>query len=149
MTSIREIAKTATMDVAETLCKDASYIPEEMLDWQPMDYGKSANMILSECARANYDMAAAIGGSKASELPKDLDFRALKDHVMDSAKAVCDAIDALSDEDLEGDIQMPWGGIFPATQAILLPTSHMTYHDGQINYIQLLLGDTKFHWAGE
>jgi len=34
----------------------------------------------------------------------------------------------------------------PMMTAISLPAGHMMYHDGQINYIQLLLGDTKFHW---
>jgi hypothetical protein len=70
----------------------------------------------------------------------------LKQNVMESAQIVCDAIDSLSDADLEGDIQMPWGFVMPAAVAIFLPDSHMSYHDGQLNYIQTLLGDTKFHW---
>jgi len=27
-----------------------------------------------------------------------------------------------------------------------LPASHMMYHDGQLNYIQTLYGDTEIHW---
>jgi len=30
---------------------------------------------------------------------------------------------------------------------ILTAAEHMSYHDGQINCIQYLLGDAKFHWA--
>ena len=145
MPSIRNMAKDATMQAAETLCKDTSYIPDEMLDWSPMDFGKSANTILAECAKVNLSIADAIRGAVPRQA--ELDFQSLKSCVVDSAKEVCNAIDSLSDSDLEGDMQMPWGMIFPTTQAILLPVSHMTYHDGQINYIQLLLGDTKFHWA--
>jgi uncharacterized damage-inducible protein DinB len=114
-----------------------------------MDYGKSVNAILAECAASNFAMAAAISGGQTRELEKELDFQSLKDKVMESAQAVCDAIDSLSDEDLEGETQMPWGAMFPTAEAIFLPASHMNYHDGQINYIQLLLGDTKFHWAEE
>lgn len=149
MPTIRDLAKTLTMQTAATLCKDASYIPEEQLDWSPMDYGKSANAILAECAASNFQMAAAISGGQAKELEKGLDFQSLKDRVIESAQAVCDAIDSLSDGDLEGETQMPWGAMFSTSEAIFLPFSHMNYHDGQINYIQLLLGDTKFHWAEE
>ena len=148
MPTVREVAKEITMDAAGTLCKDASYIPQESLAWRPMEHGKSAVMILAEIARSNFDIAAAIKGETAKKVETE-DFEALKDHVIESAQEVCKAIDSLSDEALEGALTMPWGGVFPASHAILLPASHMNYHDGQINYIQLLLGDTKFHWIGE
>lgn len=146
MPSVHEIAKEFTMDSARMLCKDAGYIPEERLDWSPMDCANSAIAILTACADTNFEMAAAMKGGAVEKLPEGLDFQALKDRLMESAQAVCDAIDSLSDADLEGETQMPWGIAFPTSQAIFLPASHMSYHDGQINYIQLLLGDTKFHW---
>ena len=148
MPSLREVAKEVTMDSARTLCKDTSYIPQESLAWRPMEHGKSPKMILAEISKSNFDIAAAIKGESPKKVETE-DFEALKDHVIESAEAVCEAIDSLSDEALEGDLTMPWGGIFAASEAILLPASHMNYHDGQINYIQLLLGDTKFHWIGE
>ena len=64
-------------------------------------------------------------------------------------QAVCRAIDTFSEADLGKEVAMPWGAKFPAMVAILLPTSHMTYHDGQINYIQTLFGDAEFHWIEE
>lgn len=147
MSSIREIAKAQIMDAAETLCKDASYILAEKLDWHPMDLAKSVNEILAECAHVNYMLVTAVKGSKVDEPAEKLDFDALKDYVLCSAKAVCESIDSLDDAALCGDIQMPWGATMPMTAAIMLPASHMSYHDGQVNYIQVLLGDTKFHWA--
>lgn len=148
MPSIREVAKNVTMDSARTLCKDTSYIPSEKLDWRPMEHGKSAIAILSEIARSNFSIAAFVKGETAREVETE-DYQALHSLVMESAEGVCKMIDWLSDEALEGEIQMPWGGMFAASEAILLPASHMNYHDGQINYIQLLLGDTRFHWMGE
>ena len=148
MPSIREVAKQMTMSSAQMLCKDTTYVPSEKLNWTPMDYGKSAIAILSEISRSNYEIAAVILGGPPKKVETE-DFDALKDHVIESAQEVCKAIDSLSDQALEGDLTMPWGGIFAASQAILLPASHMNYHDGQVNYIQLLLGDTKFHWIGE
>jgi uncharacterized damage-inducible protein DinB len=55
-------------------------------------------------------------------------------------------MDSLNEADLDREVTMPWGATFPIATAIFLPASHMTYHDGQINYIQTLLGDAKFHW---
>lgn len=146
MPDIREAAKIMTMYTAEMLVKDADYVPDEMLDWSPMDYGKSVLTILYECASANTLIAAAISGAQEHKKYKKTDLATLQKDVLESAQTVCDAIDSLSDADMEGDIQMPWGAIMPASIAIMLPDSHMSYHDGQINYIQTLLGDTKFHW---
>ena len=145
MPSVREVAKQVTMSSAQMLCKDTTYIPSEKLAWRPMEHGKSVIAILSEIARSDYEIAAVILGGPAKKVETE-DYEALKSLVIESAQEVCRAIDSLSDEALEGDLTMPWGGIFAASQAILLPASHMNYHDGQINYIQLLLGDTRFHW---
>jgi uncharacterized damage-inducible protein DinB len=145
MPSLREVAKEATMNSAQMLCKDTTYIPSEKLNWRPMEHGKSVVMILSEIARSDFEIAAVILGAPAKKVETE-DYEELKKLVIESAEEVCKAIDSLSDEALEGAITMPWGGIFPASHAILLPASHMNYHDGQVNYIQLLLGDTRFHW---
>ena len=145
MPTVREVAKEMTMSAAQMLCKDASYIPQESLAWRPMEHGKSAVMILAEISKSNFEIAAVILGAPAKKVETE-DYEELKKLVIESAEEVCKAIDSLSDEALEGALTMPWGGIFAASQAILLPAGHMNYHDGQINYIQLLLGDTKFHW---
>lgn len=145
MSSIKDIAKASTMDVAERLCKDASYIPEEKLDWRPMEHGKSAIQILKECASTNFRIADVVKGLDARDMFEVSGLEEIKKHLMDSAAEVCAAIDSLCETpDM---IQMPWGASMSAMEAIMLPAAHMQYHDGQINYIQLLLGDTAFHWA--
>ena len=149
MPSIRDLVKELTLNTAQRLCNDASYIPSEKLDWSPMDYGKSVNSILSECVSLNLMTAAAIKRESPKDIKTEMNFQALKDHVISTAMEVCKAVDTLSDDDLDGEVPMPWGAIMPAAAAIFIPHSHMAYHDGQINYIQLLLGDTKFHWAEE
>jgi len=145
MPSIRELAKNFTVDSAQRLCRDTTYVPSEKLDWSPMDYGKSVIAILSEISRSNYEIAAVILGSPAKKVETQ-DYEELQKLVINSAEEVCKAIDSMNDEALEGEVQMPWGAMFSAAEAILLPASHMSYHDGQVNYIQLLLGDTRFHW---
>ena len=154
MPSIKDMAKGATIQQAELIVKDTKYIPEEKFAFCPMGCAKTAARILAECVTVNLEIAASIKGEALGESGVELAARieqastieALGVLVRESAKIVCDAIDTISEADLDKQLKMPWGASFPAWQAILLPVSHMTYHDGQINYIQLLLGDTKFHW---
>lgn len=147
MSSIKEIAKNATMTVADRLCKDASYIPDEKMDWRPMEHGKSAVQIMAECASTNLVFADVLNGAAPREIPVITDPAELSSHLMESATEVCKAIDSM--DSLLDLLQMPWGASMSATEAIMLSASHMQYHDGQINYIQLLLGDSNFHWAEE
>ena len=157
MASVLAMAKEFTMREVEVLLKDASYIPEENLGYCAAGCAKTAAQILREIAGSNQAIAAAIKGEEPGEAAEKLAKRieeassldALSQLVRESANAVCDAIDSHSEADLGNLIRMPWEAMFPLGQAIFLPVSHMTYHDGQINYIQLLLGDSKFHWAGE
>jgi uncharacterized damage-inducible protein DinB len=141
-----ETAKGMTMHAAEMLCKDAAWIPDDKKDWNPKENAKSVNQILSECARGNFRIAAAVKGATPGEISDPADFVGLKNHVIDSAKEFCSAIDSLDESGLEKEIMAPWGQPMSLSALIFLPASHMTYHDGQVNYIQLLLGDTKFHW---
>ncbi|MDH7480764.1 MAG: DUF1572 family protein [Armatimonadota bacterium] len=155
MKSILEVAKQLIRNQAETLVKDSGYIPAEKLSWCALGCAKTAADILKEIACSNVQMAASIRGEKPGKFEEEFADRVgkastlteLGQLVKDSADIVCRAIDSHSEADLEKQITMPWGAVFPLYEAIFLPANHMTYHDGQINYIQLLLGDSKFHWA--
>ncbi len=151
MPSLKDIAKGGTMHEAELIVKDAKYIPEEKFAFCPMGCAKTAQAILREIASGNVMLARAIKGEGpdaefSARVEQAADMNALGELVMESAKIVCDAIDSIPDADLDKVVTMPWGASFPLFTAIFLPTSHMTYHDGQINYIQTLLGDSTFHW---
>lgn len=146
MSAIQELSKGATMQYTEMLLKDVNYIPQDKWDWHPPSSGTSVSEVLATCVKGNLMLASAIKGETPSETQIDTDFEALTKQVMDSAEVVCQAIDSLNDQDLSGTRKMPWGDEIPTAAATLLPAGEMSYHDGQINYIQLLLGDTKFHW---
>lgn len=63
-----------------------------------------------------------------------------------SADAVQAAIEGIEDNDWLTDITAPWG--MPTTKAnlALWAAAHTCYHDGQINYVQVLNGDNEMHW---
>ncbi len=152
MASIIEMAKGGTMRQAELIVKDAKYIPEDKFCFCPAGCAKTAKDILAEIARSNVMLGVAIAcAAPDEEFNKRVDqattLEALGKLVIESAEKACLVLDSLSEADLDREVTMPWGAKFRIGEAILLPISHMTYHDGQINYIQTLLGDSCFHWA--
>ena len=64
-----------------------------------------------------------------------------------STSDLCQAISAVSDAMLEEELYLPFGGGMTATMADVLSMHawNMTYHLGQINQIQLMLGDREMH----
>jgi hypothetical protein len=54
---------------------------------------------------------------------------------------------AASDEALNATVAVPWGES-PLFGICNTAVSHIWYHDGQLNYIQSLLGDDQVHWMG-
>ncbi len=63
-----------------------------------------------------------------------------------SVEAFCAALLAASDDSLNAEVMPPWQVPAPLFMVAQIATSHIWYHDGQINYIQTLLGDDKVHW---
>jgi len=58
------------------------------------------------------------------------------------------AITNASDETLLKTATAPWGGMdMPLYSFAQIAISHIWYHDGQLNYVQCLLGDGAYHWT--
>jgi len=58
------------------------------------------------------------------------------------------AFDACPEEQLLNVIDTPFGMTMPLFSVCQIAVNHLWYHDGQLNYIQCLLGDDKVHWMG-
>lgn len=52
-------------------------------------------------------------------------------------------------ETLSKVVTAPWGMDAPLYMIAQIAVSHIWYHDGQLNFIQSLLGDGKVHWMGD
>jgi hypothetical protein len=65
--------------------------------------------------------------------------------VNEAANSLATAITEASDEALLAKIPVPWGEqkVYSLAQTAV---SHFWYHDGQLNYVQCLLGDEQVHW---
>lgn len=66
-----------------------------------------------------------------------------------TTQAFAAAVAAASDETLNKTITPPWQMAAPLYMICNVAVSHIWYHDGQLNYIQCLLGDGDVHWMAE
>lgn len=66
-----------------------------------------------------------------------------------TTKAFNDTLNAASNDTLLKPVMAPWGMESPLFSLAQVAVSHIWYHDGQLNYIQCLLGDDKVHWMGD
>lgn len=60
--------------------------------------------------------------------------------------AFVDALNQADDARLQSMVTAPWGAEMPLMMVAHVVTSHLWYHDAQLNYIQCLLGDGDYHW---
>ncbi len=144
---------------AENTCKqyvsDLTAIPDDKIGVSPMGAARSPLHFSAECSGFNGMLVSALKG-EAIQMPDEdgkaafyasIDTKAKAISAIEtSTSAVIDALGTVSDEALQTEIPMYWGGSMPLYQFAHLAISHMAYHDGQLNYIQSLFGDTDIHW---
>ncbi len=87
---------------------------------------------------SNMDPLAAECSTKAAAIAK----------LAEAADAFAGALGSASDATLNSMVTPPWQMPTPLFMLAEITVSHLWYHDGQLNYIQCLLGDEKIHWMG-
>ena len=123
-------------------------------DWRPALAGsvptRSALEQVGECVLVNRYFAALLRGESPEGNPLGLgvpDFASAEDaqsELLASANGLAAAVRALPDEALSGTLPH-WRGPLPVMRALDGPNRNMAYHAGQINFIQLLAGDSEYH----
>lgn len=66
-----------------------------------------------------------------------------------ASKNFAEALASASDETLQAEVTPPWQMPAPLFMIAQIAVSHVWYHDGQLNFMQCLLGDEKVHWMGD
>ena len=122
---------------------------EDWLDKRPaIDDSSQTRSVLEqigECVRINRAAAAHLRGEqpeKSEWTPANSE--EAQRELIASAKAYADAIRAQDESVFGKKFMMPWGEVDGAF-LISVPIMNMSYHGGQINYVQMLYGDTEFH----
>ena len=149
--TVQEFQARKTERIAIAVAHYVATTPADKLDWCPATGEESCTRsvldMASECVACNRMICGLLGcGEECDESVKITDAEAAKSELMKSANEVAAAIRALPDEALTRKYTMT---MMTVTGEILIDLAYrnMTYHGGQINYIQLLLGDREFHMA--
>lgn len=133
---------------ANTLAHFVSQTKPDRLTWKPSaDSSSDTRDIMdqvNECIRVNR-VTAAILRDETAVPPEPLAERdALIQALRDSGKELADAICKLDDGARDRIYETPRMGSLRGAILMELPAANMHYHAGQVNYIQLLYGDTEF-----
>jgi hypothetical protein len=123
---------------------------QDRLDWHPrIEDAAHARSILeqvAECINVNHTIASLLRGDPpvVGQLTELGGGEGACERLTESVVDLAGAIRALTDADLEKTFEHPRGTML-GRNLIIMPMRNMGYHIGQLNYIQLLYGDTEFH----
>jgi len=155
----QEQAVKLTQRALDDICRAAMAIPEDRLTWAPMGEARSTLDQMQEIAiTAAYVKPILQGeppqpfGETERQHAKAMRarFDTIGKCVQEARRTVadlCQAISAVSDSQLETEVHIPFTGSGTMTMADVMLMSYwnIVYHFGQINQIQLMLGDKVMH----
>lgn len=131
------------------LIATAEYMPSEKLEWQAMGKARTALDIVQECAAVNARWSLMLpirewvewDADKYREHIKDMDtLEKAVEGLRRDTQLFVDAVLRIRDEELNDPVKLPWGN-YSLADCTMHALWHMSYHEGQLNYIQLLYGD--------
>ncbi len=132
----------------EMLYRSVKRMPFDKIPWSPLGHGRTTLDQLQECANApdlyltylepGYQPSST-SIEEALALQKSWDVDQCEAHTRAMTSRLNKAILAL--DDLTVSRSMPWGQEMTMKQIASLHLWNLTYHLGQINYIQTLYGD--------
>lgn len=140
-----------TKRAAEGLIHQATRMGDKSI-WKPMDEGRTALDQVAECALISGAMVEVIKNYKMPDFtPEMMEQFAADKNALDLESAVallrenteklCDVIRAVPDEKLTDEMKF-WGSEPWSVVSVLnYHNWNVTYHIGQVNYIQTLYGD--------
>ena len=150
---------TATENAIESIFRSARAMPAEKIDWSPLAEGRTVLDLLQECAATPLWFVQMITLRKFPDMtPEDMakGREARKQWAtIDECEKVCkvnsaklyDAMRAVSEADFMIIVHVPFGGGMDMPLMGVMTAHHwnLTYHLGQVNYIQTLYGDKEMH----
>jgi uncharacterized damage-inducible protein DinB len=138
--------------------KAARAVPEDKLNWKPLDQGRSVLDQVQELAQCPSYVITLVTGGKQETADGDWEKMVQERQTwttIDACEAVAkerlstlfEAIRATSDERLKETTWLPYDGgrDFTVAEMMEYPRWNANYHTGQINYIQTLYGDRDMH----
>lgn len=152
--TLQGYAIEATRKAVDDLLRFARAVPADKLTWRPAEHARSVLEILQECAILPLGIADYL--RERPQAPRDIrgyfaqmaqldTFDQCVQALQANSETLYEAIRSVADADLSQTVVMPWGQTMTLAQLLLTHYWNLTYHLGQIAYIQLLYGDTKMY----
>lgn len=140
---------------ADMLTKAALAIPQDKREWNPGGKARSTKDILVECAGFPQWITFAVQNKR---MPTEVEAQNFQTSITSEAKtveALTEILNKETDKYIEfvktipesrytEEMTFPWG-TFTLAATLGFHSWNNTYHLGQINYLQLILGDTEMH----
>ncbi len=155
MPTIQQLAAKLNHEAVNGLIRNVRAMPEDKVNWQPLEKGRTTLSQLQECAiicgfsiytLTNHALPPDFEGAYGRELG-DVDTvdKAIA-KLEERSAALAKVIASVPDTDLEMTVKMPWLEQ-PSTLAELMLMNYwnLVYHIGQVSYIQTLYGDNEMH----
>ena len=152
-----EHLRAATDRASRLLANDLKAIPEEKQNTSPGGIARTPVNIVAECAMVNGRIAHFL---RSGEMPPRPTIEERNRHLasFDSAEkalaylerettVLLAAFDGLEPARLGERNDELFGRPMTLFQLAELAAVHMSYHDGQLNYVQTLYGDAEMHWG--
>jgi len=156
---IQELIIGMTTGARDGLIRTAQAVPEDKLNWHPLDKGRTVLDLLGDAAQAPQMVNQLLeSGVENFRYGPEL-FAQMKEersawtrdecleHIRRNTEKMFSLIEPLSDEELGRPVTLPFGGgmTLPLAGWIMMAHRSFTNRFSQINYIQTLYGDSDNH----
>lgn len=148
MEDLKAVARMARWGLKDTL-HQLDFIPEDRLDWKPVEGGKSALDMVAEVAMVVRYAQPVFRGEDMQPVPLE------KPANREEAKALLRAalepyIQGLENAgpEVERPVQTPVGAM-AGSKSLLYGVIELLHHHGQLTMLQSLLGDQEVHISEE
>jgi hypothetical protein len=156
MPTVSELASQLNREAAEALVRTIQAMPADKVTWKPLDNGRSALDQLQECAGISYYAAQVLQTRELPPFDREAFDKMKEEHdtvekaatlLQNGIEKLTAAIDAFPPEHLDDTLTLPFAGGITKSFAELMLMSYwnMSYHQGQVNFIQTLYGDRDMH----
>ena len=152
----REHLRGMALRVQRLMVNDLKAIPEDKQSECPGGCARTPLSLVVECAYLNGMIADYLQTGEMNRMPPDqreahfasfdTQEKALAYLEQETQRYI--AVVETLDESTLGEVSdQPLGRPMSRFAVAELPSIHMMYHDGQLNYIQTLYGDSEMHWG--
>lgn len=136
-------------------------IPADKLTWKPLDAGRSALDLLQEVAQSPTYVIPILEMRQVPDYSPEMLAETVAERQKWDTIEKCEEVMAANharlfeiirnfpDEDLQQTVHLPFAGGFDQTMAEIMSYQYwnLSYHLGQVCYIQTLCGDMEMHVA--